>query len=300
VALARLQPDVVLVLGDRYEILAVALAATVLRIPIAHIAGGDVTVGAYDEGFRHSLTKLSHVHFTTNPEATARVMQLGEEPWRVHEVGSPGIDALLEAKLLSRVELEERLSWKFRSRNLLVTLHPVTLQPTSGLAQAQALGAALESLTDDVGVIITGTNADSEGAEINAVLREYCVRNAPRALHVTSLGNLAYLSLLAQVDAVVGNSSSGLYEAPSLGTPTVDLGVRQMGRPKADSVLHRDGDPESIIQGINEALSRGRMSVTNPYGDGQAVGRVISVLRMLPDRNALLMKTFVDYRRVVQ
>ena len=300
VALTRLQPDIVLVLGDRYEILAVALSATVLRIPVAHIAGGDVTFGAYDEGFRHAITKLSHVHFTTNPEATARVLQIGEEPWRVHQVGSPGIDALLEADLLSREELEERLSWKFHSCNLLVTFHPVTLQPETGVEQAQALVAALESLPSDVGVVVTGTNSDSEGVEINAVLTEYCNRNATHTLHVASLGNLGYLSMLAQVDAVVGNSSSGLYEAPSLGTPTVDIGLRQMGRSRATSVIHCDADTESIIQGIHEALRRDHADVITPYGDGHAVEKIVSVLRDLPDRDTLLLKAFVDREKVVE
>ena len=300
VALTRIEPDIVLVLGDRYEILAVALSATVLRIPIAHIAGGDVTFGAYDEGFRHAITKLSHVHFTTSPDATTRVLQLGEEPWRVHQVGSPGIDALLEADLLSREELEERLSWKFHSCNLLVTLHPVTLQPKTGIEQAHALVTALESLPGDIGVVVTGTNSDSEGAEINAVLEDYCARNATHALHVASLGNLGYLSMLAQVDAVVGNSSSGLYEAPSLGTPTVDVGIRQMGRPRATSVIHCDADTESIITGIHKALSRGRRDVSNPYGDGHAVQKIVSVLRDLPDRDTLLLKAFVDREKVVE
>lgn len=300
VALSRLQPDIVLVLGDRYEILAVALSATVLRIPIVHIAGGDVTFGAYDEGFRHAITKLSHVHFTTNPDATARVLQLGEEPWRIHQVGSPGIDALLEADLLSREELEEQLSWKFHSRNLLVTLHPVTLQPATSVGHAQALVAALESLPGDIGVVVTGTNSDSEGAEINAVLTEYCTRNATHTLQVASLGNLGYLSMLAEVDAVVGNSSSGLYEAPSLGTPTVDIGIRQMGRSMATSVFHCDADTESIVAGIRQALSRGRMDVTNPYGDGRAVEKIVSALRDLPDRDTLLLKAFVDREKVVK
>jgi UDP-hydrolysing UDP-N-acetyl-D-glucosamine 2-epimerase len=297
-ALLRLEPDIVVILGDRYEILAVALAATVLRIPIAHIAGGDVTLGAYDEGFRHALTKLSHIHFTTNPDATTRVRQLGEEPWRVNQVGSPGIDALLQARLLSKTELEERLSWKFRASNLLVTLHPVTLQPGASVEHSRALVSALESLPDHVAVVITGANADSEGAEINAVLKDYCTRAAPRALHVASLGNLAYLSVLAHVDAVVGNSSSGLYEAPSLGTPTVDIGIRQRGRPKANSVIHCDASPEAIFRSINEALSLGRMSVSNPYGDGHSVERIISVLHELPDRDTLLLKAFVDQSRV--
>lgn len=300
VALTRLQPDIIIVLGDRYEILAVVLAAAVLRIPIGHIAGGDVTFGAYDEGFRHAITKLSHVHFTTNPDATARVLQLGEEPWRVHQVGSPGIDAILEADLLSREELEERLSWRFQAHNLLVTLHPVTLQPETGIEQAQALVAALESLPGDVGVIVTGTNSDSEGAEINAVLEGYCSRNATNTLHVASLGHLGYLSMLAQVDAAVGNSSSGLYEAPSLGTPTVDIGIRQKGRPQASSVIQCDFDTESIIQGIHVALSRGRMNVTNPFGDGHAVEKIVSVLCRLPDRDTLLLKAFVDREKVVE
>lgn len=300
VALTRLQPDIVLVLGDRYEILAVALSATVLRIPIAHIAGGDVTFGAYDEGFRHAITKLSHVHFTTNPDATARVLQLGEETWRIHQVGSPGIDALLEANLLSSEELEERLSWKFHSRNLLVTLHPVTLQPKTGIEQAHALVAALESLPGDIGVIVTGANSDSEGTEINVVLKDYCARNATHAVYVASLGNTGYLSMLAQVDAVVGNSSSGIYEAPSLGTPTVDIGLRQMGRPRATSVIHCDADTETIITAIRQALSRGRMHVTNPYGEGHAVEKIVSVLRDLPDRDTLLLKAFVDDEKVVE
>ena len=300
VALTRLQPDIVLVLGDRYEILAVALSATVLRIPLAHIAGGDVTFGAYDEGFRHAITKLSHVHFTTNSDATARVLQVGEEPWRVHQVGSPGIDALLEADLLSREDLEERLSWKFHSHNLLVTLHPVTLQPETGIEQAQALVAALESLPGDIGVIVTATNSDSEGVEIDAVLKDYCTRNAIQALHVASLGNLGYLSVLAQVDAVVGNSSSGLYEAPSLGTPTVDIGIRQKGRPRATSVIPCDIDSASIIQGIRVALRRDRIHAISPYGDGHASEKIVSILRNLPDRHTLLLKVFVDREKAVE
>ena len=242
----------------------------------------------------------SHVHFTTNPDATARVRQLGEEPWRIHQVGSPGIDALLEARLLSKTELEERLAWKFRSRNLLVTLHPVTLQPGSGPAPAQALVDALGSLPDEVGVVVTGTNADSEGAKINAVLEEYCARSGPPALHVASLGNLGYLSMLAQVDAVVGNSSSGLYEAPSLCTPTVDIGVRQSGRLRASSVIHCYSTAECILRGIKRALLLGRVNVTNPYGNGHAVEGIVSSLRTLPDRDTLLLKAFVDDKRVNQ
>ena len=240
------------------------------------------------------------MHFTTNSEATGRIRQLGEEAWRIHQVGSPGIDALLKAQLLSKRELEEGLVWRFHSRNLLVTFHPTTLQPTAGVAQAQALVAALESLGDDIGVVVTGGNADSEGAQINAVLKEYCSRSDTKTRYVPSLGGVAYLSLLAQVDAVVGNSSSGLYEAPSFGTPTVDIGVRQMGRPKASSVIQCDVNSRSIVDGVNEALSRGHMKVTNPYGDGKAVERIISVLRTLPDRETLLMKAFVDFEKADQ
>ena len=169
-ALTRLQPNIVILLGDRFEALAVGLASTILRIPIAHIGGGDVTLGAYDEGFRHSLTKLSHIHFTTNTESTQRVLQLGEEAWRVHQVGSPGIDALLEVERQDKETIEHFLSWSFRRRNLLVTLHPTTLQPGAARMHAQALVQALEGMPDDIGVIVTGTNIDNEGAEINDVL----------------------------------------------------------------------------------------------------------------------------------
>lgn len=297
-ALRRLQPDIVVVLGDRYEILAVALASNILGVPVAHIAGGDTTLGAYDENFRHALTKLSHLHFTTNSAATARVLQLGEEPWRIHEVGSPGIDALLQAKLLSREELEERLEWRFRPRNLLVTFHPVTLLPSAGMIQAQALVDALEAVGEDVGVVVTGANADGGGDEINALLRDFCSRNVTRALHVDSLGSLVYLSMLSQVDAVVGNSSSGLYEAPSLGTPTVDIGERQEGRPRARSVIHSPATVEGIVSAIDRAIAQGRKRVKNPYGAGSAAREIISVLSTLPSRDTLLMKSFVSREKV--
>lgn len=299
-ALSRIAPDIVVLLGDRFEILAVALGATTLRIPIAHIAGGDTTLGAYDEGFRHSITKLSHLHFTTNPDATNRVHQLGEEMWRIHQVGSPGIDALLQAQLLSRDQLEERLSWTFHRQNLLVTFHPATLQPDTGVAQVKALLSALQSLTTDVGVLVTGTNADSEGSEISELLKAYCNQRHPHAIYVASLGYVRYISTLAEVDAVVGNSSSGLYEAPSLGTATVDIGVRQAGRPRASSVIHCDVDPESIRRGIQDALARGPVNVVNPYGDGHAVERIVSVLQQLPSRDTLLLKSFVDQVKAEQ
>lgn len=297
-ALIRQQPDIVVLLGDRFEIIASALAATVLRIPIAHIAGGDVTIGAYDESFRHSLTKLSHIHFTTNPDATARVRQLGEELWRIHEVGSPGIDALLSTDWLPRDTLEERLNWSFRPRNILVTLHPVTLQPRSGRQHAKELVAALEELPENVGIVVTGTNVDSEGSEINHLLEEYCARNSPRAVHVLSLGHRAYVSLLAEVDVVVGNSSSGLYEAPSLQTTTVDIGLRQVGRVRAGSVIHCEPDATAIGKAIHEALGRERVLVENPYGAGHAARSIADVLRAIPDRETLLLKKFVDQSQV--
>lgn len=293
-ALQRLQPDIVVVLGDRFEIFSVTIAATILRIPIAHIAGGDTTLGAYDEGLRHSITKMAHLHFTTHKDAARRIRQLGEEQWRIHVVGSPGIDALKQEKLLSRDTLERDFSWKFLKRNVLVTLHPVTLQPGSAQIQARHLAAALERLGNDVGVVVTGTNADSEGSQINRVLRSCAAMNSPRWLHVQSLGHQHYVSMLAEVDAVVGNSSSGLYEAPSLGVPSVDIGLRQMGRPRARSVIHCDPDSASIEQALQIALDLGRTRPDDLYGDGRAADRIVATLRSIDRPESLLVKAFID------
>ncbi len=223
-ALEQLAPDVMLVLGDRFEILAAVQAALVHNVPVAHIAGGDTTEGAFDESIRHAITKMSHLHLVTNELSARRVRQLGEDPARIHVVGSPGLDHLRRRPLLERAELEASLGHRLGRRNLLVTFHPVTLEPGAAEGQMGELLAALDTLDDDTTLWFTRPNADTGGRAIGAVLDAWLDGRGRRAHAYPSLGQLRYLSLMAQADAVVGNSSSGLYEAPSFGVPTVNVG----------------------------------------------------------------------------
>jgi len=211
---ARLNPHLVVLLGDRFETFAAAQAALVSRIPIAHIAGGDITEGAVDEAIRHSISKMSHLHFVTNELSAKRVRQLGENPDYIFNVGSPGLDNIRRLKLLNRRELEEKLNFCFRSKNLLVTFHPVTLDEMPSSKQMQELLNALSHLDGDTGIIFTGSNADAEGRQLNQMIKKF-VETHPNAVYYQSLGQLLYLSVVSQVDMVVGNSSSGIYEVPS-------------------------------------------------------------------------------------
>ena len=228
-ALEQLQPDVVLVLGDRFEILAAVQACLIHKVPVAHIAGGDTTEGAFDESIRHAITKMSHVHFVTNSQSAGRVLQMGEAPASVHVVGSPGLDHLRRTPLLDRTALEAALNARLGRKNLLITFHPVTLDAVEGTRQFDELLAALETLPADVTLWFTRPNADTGGRALSARLDAWAAGQTDRVQTFTSLGSLRYLSLMAQVDAVVGNSSSGLYEAPSFGVATVDIGDRQGG-----------------------------------------------------------------------
>jgi UDP-hydrolysing UDP-N-acetyl-D-glucosamine 2-epimerase len=291
-AFEQLRPDVVLLLGDRFEILAAAEACLVHGIPLAHIAGGDTTEGAFDEAMRHAITKMAHVHFVTNELSARRVRQLGEEPQRIHVVGSPGLDHLRRRSLLKRDELEQALGARLGPRNLLLTFHSVTLEHDHGRSQLDELLAALDGLPQDIVVWATRPNADTGGREIGATLDAWVSRQGPRANVYTSLGQLRYLSLMALVDAVVGNSSSGLYEAPSLGVPTVDVGNRQAGRLTATSVVRVAPSRSEIRQAIDTALALDCSNVVNPYGDGRTAARVNSILRSLPPAQDLLRKRF--------
>jgi len=291
-ALEQLQPDIVLVLGDRFEILAAAEACLVHGVPLAHIAGGDTTEGAFDESMRHAITKMAHIHFVTNELSARRVRQLGEDPNRVHVVGSPGLDHLRRRPLLRRSELETALGAVLGPRNLLLTFHPVTLEPDHGRAQLDELLAALDDLAGEPCFWVTRPNADTGGREIAAALDAWVARQSSRARIYTSLGQLRYLSLMSQVDAVVGNSSSGIYEAPSLGVPAVDVGNRQAGRLAAASVLRCQPQRAAIRQAIDAALALDCSGIANPYGDGQTAGRVIELLRSLPPASVLLKKRF--------
>lgn len=291
-ALDQLKPDLAVLLGDRFEIFAAAQACLVHGIPIAHIAGGDTTEGAIDESMRHAITKLAHVHFVTNELAARRVRQLGEDPKRIFNVGSPGLDHLRRRPLLDRRALEDVLEARLGEQNLLITFHPVTLHDDKGEGEFRALLAALEALDPSFRLWFTRPNADSGGRAIVAALDTWVAVHRDRAKVYTSLGQLPYLSLMAQVNAVVGNSSSGLYEAPSLGVATVDIGDRQKGRLAAPSVWRCSGEQSAIKQAIDRAIARNYRGTVNPYGDGRSSSRILDVLRVLPSRAELLRKSF--------
>lgn len=292
-ALDRLRPDLIVLLGDRFETLAVAQTALVAAIPVAHIVGGDTTEGAYDEAMRHSITKMAHLHFVTNTAALKRVRQLGENPDYIFNVGSPGLDYIRRLTLLGREELQKKLNFQFRSKNLLITFHPVTLDAQPAVEQFQALLEALSRLGDDVGLIFTKPNADNQGHGLITMLDQY-VSLQTNAQVYTSLGPQVYLSAMAQVDAVVGNSSSGLYEAPSFKKPTVNIGDRQKGRLQAASVLNCPPESEAIYQTILEALDLDCANVVNPYGDGRATEKILKNLKDIKDYRSLIKKQFYD------
>jgi GDP/UDP-N,N'-diacetylbacillosamine 2-epimerase (hydrolysing) len=294
-ALAAIKPDVMLVLGDRFEILAAVTAALVARIPVAHVHGGETTQGAIDEAIRHSITKMSHLHFVAAQEYKNRVIQLGEEPSRVFCVGGLGVDAILKVKRLSKEALEQSLGIKFLDRNLLVTFHPVTLESDTAEAQINELLAALSEL-HQTAIIFTMSNADTDGRAVLQQIKAFCARNS-NACWFSSLGNVRYLSCLAQVDAVIGNSSSGLTEALSFKVATINIGDRQLGRLRAESVIDCAPTLESIRNALVTVYSlhfqANLASVANPYGDGGAASKIMDTLeRYLSELT--LKKTFHD------
>ncbi|HUJ19464.1 MAG TPA: UDP-N-acetylglucosamine 2-epimerase [Nitrospirota bacterium] len=292
-ALDRLQPDLLLVLGDRFEILAAAQSAMIAKIPMAHIAGGDTTEGSFDEAIRHSITKMSHIHFVTNEAAARRVRQLGEDPAHIYNFGSPGgIDAI-KKELLDRAALERELGFTFRKRNLLVTFHPATLDAQPAGTQFRELLTALDRLGDEVGIIFTLPNADPEGNTISALIEEYTAAR-PRAKAFASLGQVRYLSCVAQMDAVVGNSSSGLYEVPSFRKPTVNIGDRQKGRLQASSVISCRPEASDIERAMREAFTKDCSDAVNPYDKGNSAQRIVAALKATPDYAKLLKKRFFD------
>lgn len=290
-ALERLAPDILLLLGDRFETLALAQAAMLTRTPVAHIGGGDVTEGAIDEGVRHALTKLSHLHLTTHGESRDRVVRMGEAPERVHLVGNPGLDRLTREPGPDRAALEALLGLPLGQTNVLVTFHPVTTLADRGMGELEAMLAVLAELPD-TRLWITGANSDPGGDAVNAALAAFAEGRANVSLH-DALGP-AYLPLLTVCDAVVGNSSSGLTEAPSVATPTVDIGLRQAGRLAGPSVLHAEGVPSVIRTALARAMGGDVPGFDNPYGDGRSSARIVDALRSAPPRDVLLRKRFHD------
>jgi len=279
-AFDELKPDLVLVLGDRFEIFAACSAALLARIPVAHIHGGEVTAGAYDEAFRHSITKMASIHFVATEEYKKRVIQLGENPNTVHLVGGLGVDAIKELKLLSKDEIEKNLGIKFASKSLLVTFHPATLEDQAPKEQISELLAALSD-KPYITLIFTMPNADTGGLEIMRQIKDFVEKNN-NAYLFESLGQLNYLSCLAVVDGVVGNSSSGILEAPTLKVGTVNVGNRQLGRSQSTSVINALANKELIEKAINKVFSAEFKSTLSacisPFGEGGASEKVIKIL----------------------
>ena len=292
-ALATLSPDFLMVLGDRYEILAAVQAALIARIPVAHLAGGDTSEGAFDESIRHAITKMSHLHFVTNKVSAGRVRQMGENSAHIHHVGSTGLDYIRRTEYLERSDVLARIGIEPFERQLLVTYHPVTLDPVSSLRHGEELLAALERVDAATGIIITGPNADTEGRALTAAMTAFAAKR-PNAVFRESLGQMLYVNALKQVDAVVGNSSSGLYEAPSFGIPTVNIGDRQRGRLKAGSVLDCPPERDRIYECIQTALAGDYRNTINPYGEGNASEKILNVLRAVGDPQSLIQKAFCD------
>ena len=294
---ARLRPELVIVLGDRYEIFSAVSAAHISRIPVAHLHGGEVTEGAFDDALRHSITKMSHFHFTSTEAYRKRVIQLGESPERVFNVGAIGLDNITRLDLMSREEFERSIDLKLNKHNLLCTFHPVTLEANTAAEQVQHLLNVLEQL-DDTNIIFTKTNADTDGRVINQLIDQFVEKDTNCYRAFMSLGQMRYLSGMQFVDAVVGNSSSGIIEAPSFGVGTINIGDRQTGRIKSESVI--DCEPTEI--GIATAFKtlyspefeQRKKNAGNPYGDGQTAKRIVSRLRECSFSHSI-QKKFYDF-----
>ena len=298
-AYKSLKPDIVVVLGDRYEIFSASQAALISQIPIAHIAGGEITEGAMDDYFRHCITKMSHLHFTATEIYRKRVIQLGEDPKRVFNTGTPALDNIFNTKLLPKKALEKELNFKFNKRNLLVTFHPVTLGNNNTQRQFQNLLDVLDGLKD-ANIIFTKANADSGGRVINRMIDRYVSKNPHKSAGFVSMGKFRYLSALKYMDAAVGNSSSGIIEASALGVPAINIGDRQKGRIKPKSVIDCRLEKKDISRAIKKLYSRKFQSslgsLGNLYGDGRAAERIEKVLRSFNLDN-ILKKSFLDIRK---
>ena len=291
----RSRPDVLLVLGDRFEMHSAAIAALPFKMPVAHIHGGELTEGAIDNAMRHSMTHLSHIHFVTTEESRVRVMQLGEEESRVVLSGAPSLDNLHLTKLLEKEELEAQFGWNLTAPPLLVTYHPVTLEFEQTEWQVKELLAALEDC--DRPLIFTGSNADTGGRIVGDLVREFADRRSQTWL-VDNLGTTRYFSLMACAAAMAGNSSSGIIEAPSFGLPVVNIGSRQQGRTRGANVIDVGYTRQEISAGISAAMDadfRQKMKgIPNPYGDGQASQVIVEHLKSLTLGQDLIAKRFID------
>jgi UDP-hydrolysing UDP-N-acetyl-D-glucosamine 2-epimerase len=291
-----LKPDLLLVLGDRYEILAAVTTALFHRIPVAHLHGGELTEGAYDDAIRHAVTKMSHIHFTSTEEYRNRVIQLGEEPCRVFNVGALGLDNIRHLNLLSRKDLEESLNFQIGEKCVLVTFHPATLDDNTPEAQMQGLLKALESVTD-LRVIFTLPNSDTNSRIIIQMINQFAEHHNNRSVAFASLGQIRYLSALQYVSAVVGNSSSGIIEAPYFGIPTLNIGNRQKGRLRGGTIVDCNPEFEDIRKNLLFMLSsdfRNNMTkMVNPYYKENTAVEILTIIKKI-DLTHLVQKGFYN------
>jgi len=294
-AYARFQPDVLLVMGDRFETHSAVAAALAFNIPIAHIHGGESTEGLIDESLRHSITKMSHLHFVANETYARRVIQMGEEPWRVVISGAPALDNIRDDRLLAREDLQAQTGLDLRNPFLLVTYHPVTLEFEETDTQVEELLAALEEA--DLRIIITYPNADTRSRSIIEKILKF-VGHCDRAQVAVNLGTVEYLSVMQHADVMVGNSSSGIIEAASFKLPVVNVGTRQRGRLHGPNVIDVGYSRKEILEAIKKASSgefRARLAnLVNPYGDGNSATRIVKKLKSIETGRQLLMKRFYD------
>lgn len=294
-AFHELNPDLIVLLGDRFEILAAATAAVIAKIPIAHCHGGESTEGLIDEPIRHAVTKMSHLHFTSTEWYRQRVIQLGEQPENVYNVGALGIENINKLQLLSKEDFERSIDFRLAEKSILVTFHPVTLEHATAEYQFGQLLKVLEELRSAT-IIFTKPNADTDGRIIIKMIDEFVSTN-PNSISFISMGQTRYLSALKYVDVVIGNSSSGLIEVPSFKKPTINIGDRQRGRIMADSVVScdptYDGVRSALQRVMSEAFQAKLQQVTNPYGNGNSSEKIIDVIRQSQPQD-LIKKTFHD------
>ena len=297
-AYKKLRPDIVVVLGDRYEIFSAASTAMISKIPIAHIHGGEITEGSWDDCIRHCITKMAHIHFTATEEYKNRVIQLGENPRRVFNIGGMGIENIKKLKLLSRSKFEESINFKLNKKNILVTFHPVTLGNNTSKKYFQEILKAINEL-DNTNIIFTKTNSDLDGQIINQMIDRFTSKYPEKSIGFTSLGQLRYLSALKYIDAVVGNSSSGLLEAPSFKIGTINIGERQKGRIKAQSVIDCLATKKDIQRSFKKLYSKNfqklLFNVNNAYDKGYSSKKIIRVLKNFKLKN-ILKKNFYNIK----
>ena len=296
-ALEDLKPDLVVILGDRYEMLCAAQACLIFNIPIAHIAGGGITEGAYDDAIRHCITKLSHLHFTSTEEHRNRVIQLGEHPNRVFWTGSLGVNNIRNEQIMSLNDLESSLNFELGERFLLVTFHPTTMENGSAPEQCDALLTALSEINSKYKLLFTLPNSDTNGRIITAKVKEYVARNPENAFEITSLGKKRYYSALKYATAVVGNSSSGLIEAPIFNTPTLNIGKRQEGRTRCESIIDVPATLSGIRDGLSKVISTEYKVIAeqthSPYERNNTLENVFNTIKSFP-LNGITQKKFYD------